>query len=290
MTDLYFADLAARSVRYNARDSVEDFDACMETYRLLAERARAEAPCIPDIYYGAGKDERLDLFPSTTPDAPVFVFIHGGYWHSQRKEDACSMAAALTRRGMAVVTVEYTLLPGATLGEAVREVRSAVAWLYRHGAGYGVDPERIFVGGSSAGAHLAGMLVSDSWQRSYRLPVNAVKGALLLSGLYDIRPLCDIYVNEWMRLTREQAGLLSPLLNLPAAGNAPPLLLSVGGKEPEGFRNQTLACYRACRERGIDVRLLADTQNNHFSLVNELAIPESAMTQALLSMAGASLL
>lgn len=77
--------------------------------------------------------ERLDLFPACTQPAPLLIFIHGGYWHSQRKEEACSMAAAFARRGVAVATLEYTLAPEATLAEIVHEVRSAVARLYHHG-------------------------------------------------------------------------------------------------------------------------------------------------------------
>ena len=209
--DLTFEDLSARAVQYNARASVEDFDACMAEYAALAQRARAQTPGIYDLRYGMSAAERLDLFPACTQPAPLLIFIHGGYWHSQRKEEACSMAAAFARRGVAVATLEYTLAPEATLAEIVHEVRSAVAWLYHHGAPFGIDPARIFVSGSSAGGHLCGMLIADGWQSRYRLPPDAIKGALALSGLYDLRPLCDVYINDWLHLTLEQAQTLSPL-------------------------------------------------------------------------------
>ncbi|NLU14359.1 MAG: alpha/beta hydrolase [Serratia liquefaciens] len=282
--DLLFDDLSMRAVQYNARASVENFDACMAQYEQLAAQAKAQTPGIYDIHYGIGVAERLDLFPAARQPSPLLVFIHGGYWHSQRKEEACSMAANFTQHGVAVATLEYTLQPEATLAEIVREVRSAIAWLYHHAGQYGIDPERIFVSGSSAGGHLCGMLIADDWQHRYQVPVNVIKGALALSGLYDIRPLCDIYINDWMRLTPEQAATLSPLFMLPEKANAPQILLDVGAKETQGFRNQTLAYFAACREKGLNVSLLEDRHNNHFTLVNELANPHSTLFQQVMAM------
>ncbi|HEJ6993562.1 alpha/beta hydrolase [Serratia marcescens] len=286
--DLTFSDLSARAVQYNARASVEDFDACMAEYAALAQRARAQTPGIYDLRYGMSAAERLDLFPASAQPAPLLIFIHGGYWHSQRKEEACSMAAAFARRGVAVATLEYTLAPEATLAEIVHEVRSAVAWLYHHGAPFGIDPARIFVSGSSAGGHLCGMLIADGWQQRYRLPPDAIKGALALSGLYDLRPLCDIYINDWLHLTPEQAQALSPLFLLPAKEHAPQILLDVGQRETQGFKNQTQAYYDACLARGLDVQLLADRHCNHFTLVNELADAESAMFRQVIAMIDAT--
>uniref|UniRef100_UPI003F7E4018 alpha/beta hydrolase n=1 Tax=Serratia marcescens TaxID=615 RepID=UPI003F7E4018 len=243
---------------------------------------------IYDLRYGMSAAERLDLFLASAQPAPLLVFINGGYWHAQRKEEACSMAAAFARRGVAVATLEYTLAPEATLAEIVHEVRSAVAWLYHHGAPFGIDPARIFVSGSSAGGHLCGMLIADGWQQRYRLPPDAIKGALALSGLYDLRPLCDIYINDWLHLTPEQAQALSPLFLLPAKEHAPQILLDVGQRETQAFKNQTQAYYDACLARGLDVQLLADRHCNHFTLVNELADAESAMFRQVMAMIDAT--
>ncbi len=282
--DLNFENLELRAIQYNARQSVSDFDGCMAQYSTLAEQAKSSTAGIYDLHYGMGKAERLDLFPAAKQPAPLFVFIHGGYWHSQTKEDACSMAYSFTQHNVALATLEYTLQPEATLAEIVREVRSAIAWLYHHSAQFGVDPERIFVGGSSAGGHLTGMLIADDWQQSYRVPTNVIKGAIALSGLFDIRPLCDIYINDWMRQIPEQAKLLSPLFLLPEVSHAPKVLLSVGAKETCGFKNQTQAYYAACQDRGLDVQLIEDLEHNHFTLVNELADPQSRMFEHVMAM------
>ncbi|SMG53076.1 alpha/beta hydrolase [Paraburkholderia susongensis] len=286
--DLTFADLAERAVQYNARASVSDFDAEMRTYASLALASRQRCTGILDLRYGMGQAERIDIFPVTAAAqrAPLFVFIHGGYWRSQRKEDACSMVGAFTDAGVAVAMVEYTLLPEATLGEVVREVRSAFAWLYEHGGAYGIDTQRIHVCGSSAGAHLAGMLYADDWQARFDVPQDVIKGVVGLSGLYDIRPLCDINVNEWLRLYPDQAALLSPALCLPK--KAPPLVLSVGGLETVGFRNQTLQFHEDVSARGLPVTLVPNTHSNHFNLVNEFAQPESALFEAAMGLIGSA--
>ncbi|OVZ55252.1 esterase [Pigmentiphaga sp. NML080357] len=286
--DLLFADLAERAVQYNARASVPDFDACVREYAELAEVARQRCAAVRDLYYGMGAAERLDIFLPTAArqPAPVFLFIHGGYWRSQTKEDAPIMAPAFNAAGVAVVPVEYTLLPEGTLAEAVREVRSAVAWIYHHADRYGLDRDRIYVGGSSAGGHLAGMLAATDWQDKYRVPGDVVKGVVALSGLFDVRPLCDINVNEWLRLYPDQAERLSPMFSLPRRGL--PMIVSVGGLETDGFKNQTAAYEAACREAGLEVKRVEAAHCNHFNLLCELAKAESPLTRATLEMIGAS--
>ncbi|MPS29944.1 MAG: alpha/beta hydrolase [Alcaligenaceae bacterium] len=287
--DLLFADLAQRAVQYNARASVPDFDACVREYAELAEAAVRRCAAVRDLHYGMGAAERLDIFlpVAARQPAPVFVFIHGGYWRSQTKEDAPIMAPVFNAAGVAVVPVEYTLLPEATLGETVREMRSAVAWIHRHADRYGLDRDRIYVGGSSAGGHLAGMLAATGWQDKYGVPDDAVKGVLALSGLFDLRPLCEINVNEWLRLYPDQAGRLSPMFSLPRRGL--PMVTAVGGLETDGFKNQTAAYEAACREVGVEVTRVEAAHCNHFNLLCELAKAESALTRATLAMiAGAA--
>jgi arylformamidase len=284
LIDLDFGTRAARDRQYNARASVADFDACMRTYAESSALARQQCAGILDLRYGMGVAERLDLYlpASTRRPAPLLVFIHGGYWRALRKEDSAMMSKVFTDAGVAVATLEYPLLPEATLPETVREVRSAVAWLHCHGAAYGIDPNRMYASGSSAGGHLVGMLLAPGWQASFGLPEAAIQGGVGLSGLYDIQPLCDTHINDWLRLTPEQAHRLSPLYHLP--DTPVPLVLAVGGLETEGFHNQTAAMDAAWRAKSYPVVRVEAPHCNHFNLVGELALPDSPLTQATLAM------
>lgn len=284
--DLEFATLQERDRQYNARASVVDFDACVRDYAERSVLVRSQCVGVHDLRYGAHQAERLDLFPVVTARQPsaLFIFIHGGYWRGQTKEDAAFVAKAFTEAGVAVAILEYPLLPEVTLAQTVGAVRSAVAWLHRHAKQYGIDPTRLHAGGSSAGAHLTGMLLAPGWQASYGLPADAVKGGVGLSGLYDIQPLCQTHINEWLRLHPEQARSLSPLFALPDI--ATPLILSVGGLETDGFRNQTRACEIAWQTKGLPVTRVEAPQCNHFNLLCELADPDSALLRATLEMIG----
>ncbi len=282
-------DRAGLDVQYNARATVPDIQPILKKYAEDSATARRTLDCALDVPFGKHPDELLDIFPaagaaSGKAGAPVFVFIHGGYWRAQRKEDAPVMAEAFNAAGAAVATLEYTLVPEATLGEVVREVRSAVAWLYWNAAAYGVDPERIYVGGSSAGGHLAAMLAAPDWPARYNLPDDVIKGTLALSGLFDLRPLCDVLPNTWLQLTPEQAAHQSPIFHLPK--RAGPMLLAVGGLETQGFKNQTAAFEAAWNAAGLASTRIPTPQCNHFDLVNELEDPDSELTRATLEMMG----
>lgn len=285
MPDLYFANRNERDRQYNARASVADFDACMREYARRSELARQQWPGLFDLVYGPGKAQRLDLFPvlAQHQPAPVFVYIHGGYWRALSKADSCMMVPAFVQAGVAVCTLGYTLLPHTSLFEILHEVRSAIAWLHQNAAAYGMDPGRIVVGGSSAGGHLAAMAAAAGWQSGYGLPDDAVKGMVGLSGLYDIQPLCDTHINDWLRLYPDQARQLSPLYQLPPPGCA--LVLTVGGQETSGFRNQTAAYHQACLAGGLAAVRVDATHSNHFDLVHELCSASSELMQAVLAAA-----
>jgi arylformamidase len=282
--DLYFESIEQRNVEYNARGSVSDFDACVREYAELSCAAKAACVGIYDLKYGLAAAERLDLFPASTAHqpAPLFIFIHGGYWRSQTKEDAALMAKVFTDAGIAVATLEYTLLPRATLAEVVREIRSAVAWLYHNVEKFGVDPSKFYVGGSSAGGHLVGMLLASQWHDEFNVPSDLIKGAVALSGVFDIEPLCDIAPNEWLRLEPYQAKALSPIHLIP--DTAPPLILSVGGLETEGFKRQTQAFEAAWRDKGHAVLTISAPERNHFNLLSELSRSEQPLTQAIIQL------
>ncbi|GAA4987146.1 alpha/beta hydrolase [Yinghuangia aomiensis] len=268
----------ALDVAYNARDTVgpERFAALMRRYQAESDGAVAELPGVPGILYDRGSGERLDVWGPGRPRdrRPVFVFLHGGYWRALSRQDSAFMAAALHARGVATVVVDYTLAPTATLEEITRQVRAAIAWVYRSGPAYGLDPGRIVVGGSSAGGHLAAMTMVGGWQEEFGLPEDVVAAGFPISGLFDVRPLVRTHINEWLGLDDDRAAALSPLLA--PVGRRCPAAVLVAEHEAAGFHVQSRDF---AAHWGVEATVVPD--RNHFDVVLDLAHPATAVSRAL---------
>ncbi|MER7212035.1 alpha/beta hydrolase [Streptosporangium sp. NPDC020072] len=266
---------------YNVRATVPVpvFDENMRLYRAWSESAVDGLRGHPGLVYDHVSGERLDVWGVGDRPRPVFVFVHGGYWRALSRADSAFMARMLDEQGIATVVVDYTLAPRATLEEIVRQVRAAVAFVHREGARHGLDPDRIVVGGSSAGGHLTGMLMLDDWQEPLGLPRDVVKAALPISGLFDIRPLVHSFANEWLGLDDARAAALSPALRLPV--RRPPAVFAVAEHDGSGFVDQNIRFHQAW---GTGPELLVVPEVNHYDIVLELTRQDSALSRALLGL------
>jgi arylformamidase len=279
-------DRATLDREYNARATVADIAPIMAEYRARTEAARRDLPCLLNIPYGPTEPERLDVFPAagTGGPAPVFVFIHGGYWRLLDAADSGFMAPVFTAAGCCVVAVNYALAPGATLDEIVRQCRAALAWVHANIARHGGDPARIHVSGSSAGGHLAAMLAAGGdWPAGFGLPPHPVAGATLLSGLFELEPLRLCHPNDWLALDAAAAARNSPAL-LPPPRPDLPVVLSVAATETAEFKRQTRDQAAFYRRAGCAVTLVpAPAASNHFDIVFELCDPGTPLCRAVLA-------
>jgi arylformamidase len=255
----------------------------LRDYAELSATARATLPCALNVPYGEHPDETLDIFfAKGQAQAPVLIYLHGGYWRLLSKDDSSFMAPALTRAGITVVAVNYSLAPAVTLDRIVDQTRRAVAWVQRHIAQYHGDGQRLIVAGSSAGGHLAGMVLASGWQENYGMDATAIAGAVLLSGLYDLTPLVDTHINDWMHLSLEDAHRNSPLFALPKHG--PPILVSYGSNETAEFKRQSQDYLSAWQAKGFKGEYIDMPDTNHFDLVLHLNRLESPLVQKLLKL------
>ena len=240
-------------------------------------------PCVRDVAYGRGPDETLDLFPvAGQPNAPLLVFIHGGYWRALHSQDSVFMAQQFTAHGVAVASINYTLAPQATLAHIVDQCQRAVAWLLKDAAPHGVAPQRTVLSGSSAGAHLAAMLLAPDWQAEHGLAPHALCGGVLLSGLYDLEPVQRCVPNTWLKLSDADTLALSPMHHLPHP--QVPLHVAVAEHDTDEFKRQSHDYAAACRAQGNAVTWHEAPQRNHFNIVLDWMDVQSALFQATIGL------
>lgn len=269
---------------YNARASVPDWLVYLQAYQKDSARARATLPCVTGVPYGEHPDETLDIFPASHANAPVFVYIHGGYWRALSKDDSAFMAPALHQAGATVVIVNYALAPAVSVETIVTQCRRAVAWVYQNIHRHNGNPARIHCSGSSAGGHLVGMLLAPGWHAGYQVPESVVHSASTFSGLFDLRPLVDTHINEWTQFTPESARALSPRFHLPVRPCA--VVVACGALESGEFRRQSAEYAQALMRADARVYALEVAGTNHFSVVQELANPASAVSQRIYRVMG----
>ncbi|AEH08163.1 Arylformamidase [Candidatus Protofrankia datiscae] len=259
----------------------------MRTYlRMYADRSADARATLPwkEISYGDTSAQRLHFFPAAGPDAPLQVFIHGGYWQELSKEESSFAAPDFVTRGAAFAALGYGLASVHRLGEIVAMVRNAILWIFRHAAELGVDPQRIFLSGSSAGAHLAAMCVTDGWLPPALRPFDVIRGACLLSGIYDLEPLRHTYVGEQIGLTAAEAARNSPIRHV--HGGAPPLIVARGDNETAAFAAQHRQFVSSLTRAGTPVADLVVSARNHFDLPLVLGDPETPLGRAVLTQMG----
>lgn len=257
---------------YNNRALVPEHAMHFARWAEASEDARAAHPCETDLAYGDGPMETLDVFPAARPGAPVVVFIHGGYWRSLDKADHSFIAPAFKNLGGCVFLPNYALCPAVTIPDITLQMVKALAWVYRNARRYGGDPGRIYLVGHSAGGHLAAMLLNCVWPAYGRgLPADLVKGALSISGLYDLEPVRQApFLQEALRLTPEQVVRASPAL-LPAPKQGV-LYAVAGADESAEFIRHNQLIRQAWGKRAVPVCELIP-QRNHFSVLEDLTAP-----------------
>src|SRR6185436_8113949 len=236
-------------------------------------QARATMTCHLDQRYGEAPGESMDIFPARKGDGSCMMFIHGGYWRARDKQDFSFLAPAWVSAGVSLAIVNYDLCPAVSVEEIVRQMLRASCWRWLHAEDYGMDEDRLYVSGHSAGGHLTAMMMAALWPAfDARLPKDLFKGGLAISGIYDLRPLVQAaWLNADLHLDEAAALKASPAF-LPPATRAP-VMTCVGGDESSEFRRQNALLGERWRIAGD----IAMPGTHHFSVLDGLAAPASAL-------------
>ncbi|HVZ45423.1 MAG TPA: alpha/beta hydrolase fold domain-containing protein [Ramlibacter sp.] len=241
--------------------------------------ARKSLPCTLDVAFGEAAGDRLDLFWSERREqAPLCVFLHGGFWRSNRKEDFSYVATGLTQAGMNVAIVDYDLIPSVRMSRLVDQCRDAVAWLARNAGRLGLRDGSVFLCGHSAGAHVAAMLLSTDWAaRASDLPRDFIRGAIGLSGLYDLAPVQQAPINQTLALTDQEVRDFSPVNLSPRVQCAFELL--VGSAETTEFQRQSDLLADRWKSGITAPRVRRIANANHYSIRGQLGDARSEVTK-----------
>lgn len=274
-----FTTKAEIDVQYDPGQRVADEGAYLQRYIERAAHARSHLTCLLDVSYGPSREETLDIFPAAHPGAPVFVFLHGGYWRALSSKEFSGVALGLQPLGITTVVVNYALCPSVTLDEVTRQARASVAWTLRHIDAHGGDASRVAVGGHSAGGHLTAMCLATDWNREYGLAADPLAAAVPVSGIFDIEPLRHSYLQPAIRLDEGLVARNSPLFHVRSSHT--PVLVTYGGDESEEFARQAASFHAAWRAIGNTSTLSAQPGCNHYTAIEGFEHAESPLCRWL---------
>jgi arylformamidase len=247
-----------------------------------SDRVRARLGAPQRIAYGPTEIEALDLFKTGRAGAPINVFIHGGAWRQRAAKDYAFLAEMFVRAGAHFIALDFAGVEstGGDLLPMADQVRRGVAWAYNNAASFGGDPNRLYVSGQSSGAHLGGCVVTTDWQKDYGVPNDIVKGALLCSGMYDLKPVRLSKRSEYVAFTDEIEEKLSSQRRLDRLNC--PLIVAYGTYETPEFQRQNRDFAAAVKASGKPVTLLVGEGYNHFEMAEMIGNPLSLLGSAVL--------
>ncbi|RQS62404.1 alpha/beta hydrolase [Burkholderia sp. Bp8984] len=273
MTILYRGmDRAALDAAYLNTKAIPDFPAVLASCQARSAALYAATPAQRDLRYGSRPAQRFDWLRCGRPGAPLFVFIHGGYWQHCAKEDFAYAAAGPLARGFDVVLAEYTLAPDASMTDIVGEIGALLDHL-------AADPDRIGTGGRPI--HLSGHSAGGHLTAVYRAHP-AVVSALAISPLVDLEPISLCVLGEKLRLTAHEIAAYSPLRHV---GPGAPTVVAVGAAELPELVRHAHEYADACETAGEPVARAWLPSMQHFTVLDDLARPDSAMLAALQAIA-----
>jgi len=232
--------------------------------------------------YGPSEVESLNLYPTTGRDVPIHIHIHGGTWRVGNADGTGDLAEASVVAGAHFVALDFTSLneTGGDLRPLSQQVRRAIAWVYEHAASFGGDQSQIFVSGHSSGGHLAGVAVTTDWESSFGLPSDCIKGAMLISGMYDLYPVSLSSRRTYVNFNDEIIEDLSPQRNLDYL--TCPIVVAYGSLETPEFQRQGREFAAAVTAAGKQSSVVVADGCNHFEVLEDLGNPYGVLGHKML--------
>lgn len=257
------ATQAERDAAYDNAGAVADSPALIAARNAAGAAFRTAHSDHLDLAFGEGEREAWDLFPGRDPNAPCLVFIHGGYWQRNRRQDFAHLAEGALAMGWSFACNGYTLAPEASLTRIAWQVHAALDWLSAHGAKHGIAGP-IVASGWSAGGHLAALALEHP----------AVSAGLAISGIYELAPIRETNLNDALKLTDEEVAELSPMRR-PVMHK--PLAIAYGSAELPELCRQSRDFHALRSAAHAPGPLVPVPAADHFRVLEALRVPDGSL-------------
>jgi acetyl esterase/lipase len=257
------ATQAERDAAYDNAGAVTDSPTLIAARNAAAGAFRSAHAGHLDLAFGPTEREAWDLFPGRDPHAPCLVFIHGGYWQRNRRQDFAHLAEGALAMGWSVAMNGYTLAPEASLNRIAWQVHAALDWLSAHGAEHGIAGP-IIASGWSAGGHLTALALEHP----------AVTAGLAISGIFELAPIRDTNLNAALRLTDDEVSDLSPMRR-PVVQK--PLAIAYGSAELSELIRQSRDFHELRSAAHAPGALVPIPGADHFRVLEALRVPDGSL-------------
>jgi arylformamidase len=247
-----------------------------------AVRARLGEPL--RLSYGPSEIEKLDVYRARKPNAPIFIFIHGGSWLDGTARNNGYPAEMFVNAGANFIAIDFIQIKeaGGDLRVMAGQVRNAIAWVYKNAASFGADASRLYIGGRSSGAHLTGVALVTDWAKDYGVPADIVKGGVCSSGMYDLKPVRISKRSSFIEFTDEMEDAMSSQRHLDQL--RAPVVVTYGTNETPEFQRQNRDFAAAVKAAGKSVELIEAPNYNHFEMGESFGNPYGPSGRAALSL------
>jgi len=253
-----------------------------EASQSAAVRARLGEPL--RLAYGPSEIEKLDVYKAKKPDAPIFMFFHGGQWLGGLAKNNAYPAELFVNAGANFIAIDFNNVKeaGGDLRVMAAQVRRSIAWVYKNAASFGGDASRLYIGGRSSGAHLTGVALVTDWEKEFGLPADIIKGGICSSGMFDLKSVRISKRSANIKFTDEMEEEMSAQRHLHLL--RAPVVLTHGTNETPEFQRQTRDFAAACKAAGKQVELIVAQNFNHFEMGESFANPYGPNGRAALAL------